>query len=194
MVDPKLLIQDSEYLETHLIVVPKQQLKDYQKTYETLCPMVVPRSSFQIDSDSEFALFGVTTFKKHSQEFLHKCREQRWTPRDFRYEEDGKQKEDQEIDQLSKDERKLWGEALRLGRTGYSESAMTWVHVLAMRVFVETVLRYGLPLEYVAGLIKVCLYLSLFSTIEFFRLTRPCRQHQSSPRRSRAALTLRTNI
>ena len=50
----------------------------------------------------------------------------------------------------------VWGEALRMGRTGYSEGAMVWVHVLALRVFVETVLRYGLPLDYVCGLIQVC--------------------------------------
>ena len=32
---------------------------------------------------------------------------------------------------------------------------MAWVHVLALRVFVETVLRYGLPLSFVAALVQV---------------------------------------
>jgi V-type H+-transporting ATPase subunit C len=32
---------------------------------------------------------------------------------------------------------------------------MIWVHVLVLRVFVETVLRYGLPLEFVCGLVLV---------------------------------------
>jgi len=49
----------------------------------------------------------------------------------------------------------VWGEALRLGRTGYSDAVMGWIHVLTLRVFVETVLRYGLPLSYVCGLVKV---------------------------------------
>lgn len=49
----------------------------------------------------------------------------------------------------------MWGEALRLGRTGYSDAVMGWIHVLTLRVFVETVLRYGLPLSYVCGLVKV---------------------------------------
>lgn len=31
---------------------------------------------------------------------------------------------------------------------------MIWIHVLTLRVFAETVLRYGLPLDYVCGLIK----------------------------------------
>lgn len=117
--------------------------------------MVVPRSANKLAADDEFTLFGVTTFKKHSTEFIHKCREKRWTPRDFKYKEGGKEEEAKEADQLAKDERKLWGEALRLGRTGYSESAMLWIHVLALRVFVETVLRYGLPLDFVCGIVQV---------------------------------------
>lgn len=146
---------DSEYLETHLLAVPKSLVKDYYKTYESLCAMVVPRSSVEIESDSEFTLFAVTTFKKYSAEFLHKSREKRWTPRDFKYQEGGREEERKEVEKLEKEERKLWGEALRLGRTGYSDSAATWVHAMALRVFVETILRYGLPAEFACGLIKV---------------------------------------
>ncbi|KAG0649767.1 Vacuolar proton pump subunit C [Hyphodiscus hymeniophilus] len=154
VVDPKLLIQDSEYLETHLVVVPTNLKKDFLKSYETISPMVVPRSSIEVTHDDEFTLFAVTTFKKHSSEFQHKCREMRWTPRDYKYVEGGVEEERKEVEKVSKDERKIWGEALRLGRTGWSESVMIWIHVLTLRVFVETVLRYGLPLDYVCGLIK----------------------------------------
>ena len=117
--------------------------------------MVVPRSANQIASDDEFTLFSVVTFKKTSADFVHKVREKRWTPRDFKYKEGGDKEERQEVEKLDKDAQKLWGEALRLGRTGYSDSAMIWIHVLALRVFVETVLRYGLPLDFVCGLVQV---------------------------------------
>lgn len=123
--------------------------------------MVVPRSATEIASDDEFVLFSVVVFKKHSAEFVHKCREKRWTPRDYKYKEGGKEEEAKEVGKLEKDERKLWGEAIRLGRTGYSESAMIWIHVLALRVFVETVLRYGLPLDFVCGLVQVRKHFSL---------------------------------
>lgn len=118
--------------------------------------MVVPRSSVEVAHDEEFTLFAVTTFKKHSAEFQHKCREMKWTPRDYKYVEGGKEEERKEVERVSKDERKIWGEALRLGRTGWSEAVMIWIHVLTLRVFVETVLRYGLPLDFICGLIKVC--------------------------------------
>ena len=136
--------------------MPNTITKDFLKTYETLSPMVVPRSAQLIDSDDEFTLYAVTTFKKHSSEFVHKCRESKWTPRDFKYKEGGKEEEQKEVERVGKDERKVWGEALRLGRTAWSEAVMAWIHVLALRVFVETVLRYGLPLQFVCGLIRVC--------------------------------------
>ncbi|KAF2800875.1 ATPase, V1 complex, subunit C [Melanomma pulvis-pyrius CBS 109.77] len=154
IVDPKSLIQDSEYLDTHLIAVPKTVVKEFYKSYESLSPMVVPRSAAQVAADDEFVLLSVVVFKKHSAEFVHKCREKRWTPREYKYKEGGKEEEAKEVGKLEKDERKLWGEAIRLGRTGYSESAMIWIHVLALRVFVETVLRYGLPLDFVCGLVQ----------------------------------------
>ncbi|KAH7274619.1 Vacuolar ATP synthase subunit C [Fusarium solani] len=154
IVDPSLLIQDSEYIETHLIVVPANSKKDFIKSYETLAPMVVPRSSVQVAQDEEFVLFAVATFKKHSAEFLAKCREQKWTPRQYKHVQGGREEEQRELDRVTNEERKVCGEALRMGRTGWSESVMIWVHVLTLRVFVEAVLRYGLPLDYVTALVK----------------------------------------
>lgn len=153
--DPKVLVQDSEYLETHLVAIPNNSKKEFLKTYETIAPMVVPRSALEITHDEEFTLFAVTGFKKHGPEFVHKCREMKWTPRDYKYVEGGREEEQKEVERVSKDERKTWGEALRLGRTGWSEAVMIWTHVLTLRVFVETVLRYGLPLEFVCALVKV---------------------------------------
>ncbi|KAF5585139.1 v-type H+-transporting ATPase subunit C [Fusarium pseudocircinatum] len=154
IVDPKLLVQDSEYIETHLIVVPGNAKKDFIKEYETVSPMVVPRSAVEVAKDDEFVLFAVATFKKHSAEFLAKCREQKWTPRQYKYVEGGRQEEQRELDRVTNEERKVCGEALRMGRTGWSESVMIWIHVMTLRVFVEAVLRYGLPLDYVSVLVK----------------------------------------
>lgn len=157
VVNPNNILKpdDSEYLQQHLIAVPNQLIKDFLKTYETISPMVVPRSAQLLAKDDEFQLWVVTGFKKHSAEFVHKCRENRWTPRDMKFTDGGKEAEEQELKKLEKEERRVWGEVLRLGRTGYSDAVMGWIHVLTLRVFVETVLRYGLPLAYVCGIIKV---------------------------------------
>jgi len=154
IVDPALLVQDSEYIETHLIVVPTNSKKEFLRSYETLAPMVVPRSAVQVAQDDEFILFSVATFKKHSAEFLHKCRELKFTPRQYKFVEGNREEEQRELDRVTNEERKVCGEALRMGRTGWSESVMVWIHVLTLRVFVEAVLRYGLPLDYVTALVK----------------------------------------
>ena len=119
--------------------------------------MVVPRSANLVASDDDFTLYAVTTFKKHSVEFVHKCREYKWVPRDFKYVEGGKEEERKEVERVGGNERKLWGETLRLGRTAWSEAVMVWIHILVLRVFVETVLRYGLPLDFICTLIRVCI-------------------------------------
>lgn len=152
-----------------------------------MSPMVVPRSAQLVAEDSDFSLYAVTTFKKHSAEFVHKCREQKWIPRDFKYVEGGKEEERKEVERVGGDERKLWGETLRLGRTAWSEAVMVWIHVLVLRVFVETVLRYGLPLDFVCGLIRVCSFPNGFCRITILtwlsnsRLRR--RSKQTAPRR-----------
>jgi len=143
-------------LEQHLVAVPNTIVKDFMKSYESISPMVVPRSAQLLAKDEEFQLYAVTVFKKHSGEFTHKCRENRWTPREMKFTDGGREAEEQELNKLIKEEKKVWSEALRLGRTGYSDAVMAWTHVLSLRVFVETVLRYGLPLSFVCGLIKVC--------------------------------------
>ncbi|KAK3113625.1 Vacuolar ATP synthase subunit C [Teratosphaeriaceae sp. CCFEE 6253] len=156
VVNPETLLQpeQSEYLAQHLLAVPNTNVKDFLQTYESLCPMIVPRSASLLAKDGEFALYAVVVFKKHSQDFLHKCREQRWTPREMSFKDGGREAEEKELRRLEKEERRIWGECLRLGRAGYGDAVSCWTHVLALRVFVETVLRYGLPLDYVCGIVK----------------------------------------
>jgi V-type H+-transporting ATPase subunit C len=157
IVNPDLLVQshDSEHLETHLVAVPKSNVKEFMRSYETISPMVVPRSAQFIAQDDEYTLYTTTTFKKHSQDFLHKVRERKWVPRDYKYKEGGKEDEEKELKRVEAEEKRVWGETLRLGRTGWSEAVMALVHVLILRVFVETVLRYGLPLDFVGALVRV---------------------------------------
>ena len=108
-----------------------------------------------ISSDDEYTLYAVTVFKKYGSEFVHKIREKKWVPRDYKFIEGGKEEEVKELKRLEAEEKRVWGETLRLGRTGWSEAVMGLVHVVVLRVFVEGVLRYGLPLDVVGGLVKV---------------------------------------
>lgn len=148
-------VLDSEHLTTLLIVVPKLQSDSFLDTYETLVPMVVPRSAGVIDDDGEYVLYNVTLFKKYAPEFVAKAREHKWVPREFKYSDtlvSDLRKEQQEVTQA---ERKQWGEIVRLSHTAYSDLIKAWAHLKAIRTFVEGVLRYGLPPNFVISIFPV---------------------------------------
>ncbi|WP_147477411.1 hypothetical protein, partial [Corallococcus sp. AB038B] len=65
----------SEYLKTVLVCVPKAIINEWHAKYESLCTMIVPRTTELITQDQEYALFSVTLFEKTEDTFRHKCRE-----------------------------------------------------------------------------------------------------------------------
>ena len=144
------------------MAVPNPLDKDWLRSYETLAPMVVPRSSTKLAQDEEFTLYNVTLFKKHVQQFIQKARANRFVPREFTWTEHGGENAKKELDNACVLERKLWSETLRLARTAWSDEFMAWIHIKALRVYVESVLRYGLPLEYISAIIKVSVVFFLF--------------------------------
>ncbi|KAK3808719.1 MAG: hypothetical protein J3Q66DRAFT_303995 [Benniella sp.] len=148
------VVLDSEYLETLVVAVPKNLYKDWLNKYETLTDKVVPRSSQKIAEDDEYGLFTVTLFKRIADEFSNKCREERFIVRDFAYSEGALEEQKRELEEVDSSEKELWGTILRLAKTNFGEVFQNWVHLKALRVFVESVLRYGLPPEFVGFTIK----------------------------------------
>ena len=106
IVSPDMLVSNSEYLETHLLAIPNNAVKSWLAGYETMSSYVVPRSAYFIQKDSEFQLFAVTTFKKHSQEFIHKARELRYVVRDFTFKPEGRDDESKELNRVTAEEKR----------------------------------------------------------------------------------------
>ena len=65
----------SEYLKTLLVCVPKTLMNEWYAKYESLCGMIVPRTTELVTQDQDYALFTVTLFQKTEDTFRHKCRE-----------------------------------------------------------------------------------------------------------------------
>nr|XP_057902915.1 V-type proton ATPase subunit C 1-B isoform X1 [Doryrhamphus excisus] len=176
-------VLDSEYLVTMLVVVPKTNFADWQKTYETLAEMVVPRSTKMLFEDNDSGLFSVTLFRKAVDDFKHKARENKFSVRDFQYNEEEMKADKEEMTRLSTDKKKqfvsrrrprpspppvflqrphliaFWssstqGPLVRWLKVNFSEAFIAWVHIKALRVFVESVLRYGLPVNFQAMLLQ----------------------------------------
>ncbi|XP_026933695.1 V-type proton ATPase subunit C 2 isoform X8 [Acinonyx jubatus] len=184
-------VLDSEYLVTLLVIVPKPSYAQWQKTYESLSDMVVPRSTKLIAEDNEGGLFTVTLFRKVIDDFKTKAKENKFTVREFYYDEKEIKREREELSRLLSDKKQQYqtscvalkkgsstfpdhkvqvtplgnpdrpaagqtdreresegegeGPLLRWLKVNFSEAFIAWIHIKALRVFVESVLRSSRP-------------------------------------------------
>lgn len=150
LVKPDHFVLNSEYLTTLLVVVPLALINDWHAKYESLTDMVVPRSTQMIFQDADHALMTVTLFHKVVDDYKNKARESKFTVRDFIYNPDELQAGKNELTKLATDKKKQFGPLVRWLKVNFSECYSAWIHVKALRVFVESVLRYGLPVNFQA--------------------------------------------
>ena len=153
LVKKEHFILDSEYLTTLLVIVPRANYNEWHSGYENLTAMIVPRSTQLITQDSEYGLFNVTLFKKVIEEFKLHAREKKFIVRDFTYNEEELAAGKNEITKLVTDKKKQFASLVRWLKVNFSECFCAWIHVKALRVFVESVLRYGLPVNFQAILL-----------------------------------------
>ncbi|KAF6206653.1 hypothetical protein GE061_017889 [Apolygus lucorum] len=154
LVKKEHFILDSEYLVTLLVVVPRILVQDWNNKYERFSEMIVPRSSQVVKMDDDYGLFTVSLFRKAVDDFKTKARENKFVVRDFTYNEEEMAAGKNEISKLNTDRRKQFGPLVRWLKVNFSECFCAWIHVKALRVFVESVLRYGLPVNFQAMLLQ----------------------------------------
>lgn len=155
IVRPDHFVLDSEHLTTVLIAVPKSLVSDFEKLYETLTDFVIPRSASVVAKDAEYVLYTVTLFKKYQVDFIAAAREHKWHPRtDFVYSEENLNELRKEFDLTKATESKSKNDLIRLAKTAYSDIFSAWFHIKAIRIYVESVLRYGLPPQFDSYVIR----------------------------------------
>ncbi|EMS67397.1 V-type proton ATPase subunit C [Triticum urartu] len=140
----------SEHLVTLLSIVPKYSQKDWLSSYESLDTFVVPRSSKKLYEDNEYALYTVTLFAKVVDNFKVHAREKGFQIRDFEYSPEAQESRKQELEKLLQDQEVMRTSLLQWCYASYSEVFSSWMHFSAVRVFVESILRYGLPARFLS--------------------------------------------
>lgn len=170
---PDGMIVSTENLKTMVCVVPKTSVEDWRANYETLTEYVVPRSSVLVDEDADYAAFAFVLFRRIEEEFKKEARSRGFQVKDvvgteLRAEGEEGQACDEEqvgiastrsdsaarIQKLQSDVDKKADVLRRWCLTSYAESFSSWIHVTSIRLFVESVLRYGLPPQFLPVLIK----------------------------------------
>uniref|UniRef100_A0A3P9A5C8 V-type proton ATPase subunit C n=1 Tax=Esox lucius TaxID=8010 RepID=A0A3P9A5C8_ESOLU len=130
---------DSEYLTTLLVVVSKASYAQWENTYESLSEFVVPRSSRKVFEEKEGAIFTVTLFKKAVSDFTANAKKNSF---------DQNECQKQEMRRLSVDKKEQYGTFVRWLKVNFREVFVAWIHLKVLGVFVESVLRYGLPVSF----------------------------------------------
>ncbi|KAK5916442.1 hypothetical protein CgunFtcFv8_011424 [Champsocephalus gunnari] len=141
----------SEHLTTLLVVVTRGSYLQWERTYESFSQFVVPRSSRKLYEDGERGVFSVTLFKRAVCEFKAKAQESKFTVREYSFDLEAKQQ--QERQQRSVHKKEQYGIFVRWLKVNFSQVFIAWIHLKALRVFAESVLRYGLPVNYQALLL-----------------------------------------
>lgn len=66
------------------------------------------RTYRKVAQDNEFALYTVTIFRRVRDEFAQKCRDEKFTVREYVYDEAAVEKQNQELAELESSEKELW--------------------------------------------------------------------------------------
>jgi len=144
-------ILETDYLVTLFVVVPRNEVKMWDREYETFTPYVMPRSAMELAEDQDYVLYSVITFKQFVDDFKLKARELKFTVRKH---EPNSSLDQEKRDELNKTLDKRKKDLNRFCKTNYGEVFMAWVHLKAIRIYVESVLRFGLPARFRAVVIE----------------------------------------
>jgi V-type H+-transporting ATPase subunit C len=136
---------------------------------------VVPNSAKLIHSDEDSLLYTVTVLKTQYEAgffqngefqngktvdlvegFAKACKERRFVVRsDFHWDPSQANKSSVQLEQLRVEVDGMKSALIRWCKNHYGDAFVAWMHIMVIRVFVESVLRYGLPVDFTAVLYKV---------------------------------------
>lgn len=137
----------TEHLTTVPVIIPLGMEEEFLKIYETLHENIVPMSARKFpqlgDKDGN-TLWRVVLFKSAADGFKKACRERRFVVRDFEYSEEGYKKLKSQREQLEEAVKRQHELVRGLYQAAWSDAMVAWMHIKAMRVFVESVLRFGI--------------------------------------------------
>lgn len=146
-------VVSSEHITTVFVVLASYLEQEFMSSYEELADLVVPRSAKKITSDAEYTLIGLNIFRKSVEDFKSACREKRYTVRDFVFDPDAQSKTAEEEERLKDESEEQLGTFTKWAETAFAEIFMALVHLKALRAFSESVLRYGLPVNFDVALL-----------------------------------------
>jgi len=133
-----------------------KEAEEKKKNRKLPCKIVVPRSSLKLcdEGTEEFILYRVVVLREGAEAYKNLCRDKRFTVRPFKYDPEEDRIEKEKKAELAKKRKAQWAYLIRWCPTTYAEVFSAWIHIKAIRLYVEAVLRYGLPVDFKAMLLE----------------------------------------
>jgi len=147
---------NTEHLTTVVVIVARGAEKDWLSFYEYSTEFVVPKSTkkFPADDKDGNSLWRVVLFKSAVDKFKTECRAKKFVVRDFAYSASRYQEVMEQRGSLEAEAKKHETFVRRVCHAAFSDTLVAWMHLKAMRVFVEAVLRFGVPPNFNGFLLK----------------------------------------
>lgn len=132
------------------------------------CSPVVPGSLVRVTSDKETVLYLLTVLKSQkitgshggiegwtvADSFYSACRSARVTVRNFSWDPTAAERAREEVAKIDSQYQHYEAKTLDWCKVHYGEAVIAHAHIKAIRVFVESVLRYGLPPQFDTVLLR----------------------------------------
>lgn len=146
---------------------PQLTERERKMEYALRCTNVIPNSALRLHPrqgeahtglagkgfHEEYLLYRVVVMKKGADLIKKLYREQRFTVREFQFDQKGNAETQKNKVKLLKRRTKLWTFLVNWCKAYYSDLFTAWMHVKAIRVFVEAVLRFGLPVGFCPSIV-----------------------------------------
>lgn len=143
---------DTDLLVTVFVAVPVASQKEWLESYWKMSEYVCPQSNRLVAEDKEYVLNSIVVFRKVMDDVKAACRKRRYVVREVEGTDDLSSAELKELQQKAEKEKKalytlLWQQ--------YCTCYVAWIHLKAVRVFVESLLKFGLPPRFIAVVLQV---------------------------------------
>lgn len=145
---------DSENLTTLFVVVSKYGHKEWEQSYEKLSNYVVPRSSKVVSEDNDYMLVTVVLFKRVVDDFKSAARVRGFQVREFNPAGENSEQTAAQVDSLKRELEAKKSALESWCKTAFGEAFSSWLHICVIRLFAESILRYGLPPAFQAVVAK----------------------------------------
>jgi len=147
----------SQKIVPYFIVVSAHRVPEFLSCYERFTEFVVPKSAQEVKTaDTDYKLFRILHLNAGALEdsLKNACEEHKFVFRNFKFEPQQAQETSQEEAELSQEQKRLTVQVSMYIKSNFSEMFVAFMHLKAIRVFVESVLWYSLPPNFQVMLIQ----------------------------------------